>query len=60
VKAVAKTLHKHLTNLLTYFMHPITTPFSEGFNSRIRPSKPTPALPPNSSTYRLRIPFSLW
>ena len=36
VKAVAKTLHKHLTNLLTYFMHPITNAVSEGFNSRIQ------------------------
>ena len=39
VKAVAKTLHKHLTNLLTYFMHPITNAVSEGFNSRIQAIK---------------------
>jgi transposase len=33
VKAVAKTLHQHLTNLLTYFMHPSTNAVSENFNS---------------------------
>ena len=36
VKAVAKTLKKHLTNLLTYFVYPITNAISEGFNSKIQ------------------------
>src|ERR1035438_8069455 len=39
VKTVAKTLHQHLTNLLTFFMHPITNAVSEGFNSRIQAIK---------------------
>lgn|GEM_PF-2514400 len=33
VKAVAKTLHRHLTNLLTYFLYPITNAISAGSTS---------------------------
>ncbi len=36
---VAKTLKRHLPNLLTYFRHRITNSMSEGFNSKIQALK---------------------
>jgi hypothetical protein len=36
---VAKTLHQHLANLLSHFMHLITNAISGGFNSRIQAIK---------------------
>jgi transposase len=57
VKAVAKTLHKHLTNLLTYFMHPITNAVSEGFNSRIQAIKADARGFRRFENYRARILF---
>jgi transposase len=57
VKAVAKTLHKHLTNLLTYFMHPITNAVSEGFNSRIQAIKADARGFRRFINYRSRILF---
>jgi transposase len=39
VAKVAKTLKRHLPNLLTYFRHPITNAMSEGFNSKIQALK---------------------
>jgi len=36
---VAKTLKRHLENILTYFRHRITNAMSEGFNSRIQSIK---------------------
>ena len=57
VKAVAKTLHKHLTNLLTYFMHPITNAVSEGFNSRIQAIKADARGFRRFPNYRSRILF---
>ena len=57
VKAVAKTLHKHLTNLLTYFMHPITNAVSEGFNSRIQAIKADARGFRRFANYRTRILF---
>jgi transposase len=36
---VAKTLRRHLPNLLTYFRHRITNAMSEGFNSKIQALK---------------------
>jgi transposase len=57
VKAVAKTLHKHLTNLLTYFVHPITNAVSEGFNSRIQAIKADARGFRRFANYRTRILF---
>lgn len=57
VKAVAKTLHKHLTNLLTYFVHPITNAISEGFNSRIQAIKADARGFRRFANYRARILF---
>ena len=57
VKAVAKTLHQHLTNLLTYFMHPITNAVSEGFNSRIQAIKADARGFRRFFNYRSRILF---
>lgn len=39
VVKVAKTLKRHLSNLLTYFRHRITNSMSEGFNSKIQALK---------------------
>jgi transposase len=39
VVQVAKTLKRHLVNLLTYFRHRITNAASEGFNSVIQALK---------------------
>jgi transposase len=57
VQAVAKTLHQHLTNLLTYFMHPITNAVSEGFNSRIQAIKADARGFRRFANYRTRILF---
>ena len=57
VKAVAKTLHQHLTNLLTYFMHPIANAVSEGFNSRIQAIKADARGFRRFLNYRSRILF---
>ena len=57
VKAVAKTLHQHLTNLLTYFMHPISNAVSEGFNSRIQAIKADARGFRRFINYRSRILF---
>jgi transposase len=57
VKAVAKTLHQHLTNLLTYFLHPITNAVSEGFNSRIQAIKADARGFRRFLNYRSRILF---
>lgn len=39
VAKVARTLKRHLPNLLTYFRHRITNSMSEGFNSKIQTLK---------------------
>jgi transposase len=57
VKAVAKTLKKHLTNLLTYFVHPITNAISEGFNSKIQAIKSDARGFRSFVNYRARILF---
>lgn len=57
VKAVAKTLHRHLTNLLTYFLHPITNAISEGFNSRSQAIKADARGFRRFANYRTRILF---
>ena len=57
VKAVAKTLHSHLSHLLTYFLHPITNAMSEGFNSRIQAIKADARGFRRFAIYRTRILF---
>lgn len=57
VKAVAKTLKKHLTNLLTYFVYPITNAISEGFNSKIQAIKSDARGFRRFANYRARILF---
>jgi len=42
VKKVARMIHNHLENVLTYFAHPITNAVSEGLNSKIQTIKKTP------------------
>jgi transposase len=55
---VAKTLNRHLNNLLTYFRHRITNAKSEGFNSRIQSLKSNARGFRNFHNYRTRILFS--
>jgi transposase len=57
VKAVAKTLSRHLVHLLTYFLHPITNAVSEGFNSRIQAIKADARGFRRFENYRARILF---
>ena len=57
VKAVAKTLHKQMIHLLTYFVHPITNAVSEGFNSRIQAIKADARGFRRFQNYRARILF---
>jgi transposase len=42
VKKVARMIHDHLTNVLTYFDHRVTNAVSEGLNSKIQTVKKTP------------------
>jgi transposase len=42
VKKVARMIHRHLENVLTYFDHRITNAVSEGLNSKIQTIKKTP------------------
>jgi transposase len=42
VKKVARMIHNHLENVLTYFDHRITNAVSEGLNSKIQTLKKTP------------------
>jgi transposase len=42
VKSVARMIHDHLENVLTYFDHRITNAVSEGLNSKIQTVKKTP------------------
>ena len=42
VQKVAKMIHNHLDNVLTYFDHRITNAVSEGLNSKIQTVKKTP------------------
>jgi transposase len=57
VKAVAQTLKRHLTNILTYFVHPITNAISEGFNSKIQSIKSDARGFRSFKHYRSRILF---
>ena len=49
--------HQHLTNLLTYFMHPIKNATSDGFNSRIQAIKADARGFRRFGNYRTRILF---
>jgi len=42
VRKAARTIHRHLDNVLTYFDHRITNAVSEGLNSKIQTLKKTP------------------
>jgi transposase len=42
VRKVARMIHRHLDNVLTYFDHRITNAVSEGLNSKIQTVKKTP------------------
>jgi transposase len=42
VRKVARMIHRHLDNVLTYFDHRITNAVSEGLNSKIQTIKKTP------------------
>ena len=42
VRKVARMIHRHLDNVLTYFDHRITNAASEGLNSKIQTIKKTP------------------
>lgn len=54
---VAKTLKRHLENILTYFRHRITNAMSEGFNSRIQSIKSQARGFRAFENYRTRILF---
>ena len=57
IVSVAKTLNRHLKNLLTYFRHRITNAKSEGFNSRIQSIKSAARGFRSFENYRTRILF---
>ena len=44
VRKVARMIHRHLENVLTYFDHRITNAVSEGLNSKIQTIKKTPTV----------------
>lgn len=56
VVKVAKMIHEHLHNVLTYFDHRITNATSEGLNSKIQTVKKTPMVSATGRTSRR--PFS--
>ncbi len=57
VKEVARTLKKHIENILTYFNHRITNAVSEGLNSRIQSIKSAARGFHSFENYRTRILF---
>lgn len=57
VKSVARTLKRHIDNLLTYFQYPITNALTEGFNSRIQTIKANARGFRRFENYRARILF---
>jgi transposase len=54
---VARMLKKRLTNILTWFRHPITNATAEGFNSRIQAIKSNARGFRSFINYRIRILF---
>lgn len=57
IRDVAKTLKRHLGNILTYFRHKITNAMTEGFNSRIQSIKSQARGFRAFRNYRTRILF---
>ena len=57
IRAVAKTLKRHLDNILSYFHHRITNAVTEGFNSRIQSIKSQARGFRAFRNYRIRILF---
>lgn len=57
IRKVAKTLKRHLPELLSYFRHRITNATAEGFNSRIQSIKTAATGFRNFANYRTRILF---
>jgi transposase len=57
VAKVAKSLKRHLPNLLTYFKHHVTNALSEGYNSIIQTLKSNARGFRNFDNYRTRILF---
>ena len=55
--AVARTLKRHLENLLTYLQHRITNAVTEGLNSKIQSIKSAARGFRNFNNYRTRILF---
>jgi transposase len=54
---VAKTLKRHLDNILTYLRHRITNAITEGFNSKIQSIKANARGYRNFANYRIAILF---
>lgn len=54
---VAKTLNRHLPNILTYLRHQITNAITEGFNSKIQSIKANARGYRNFANYRIAILF---
>lgn len=57
IRDKAKMLKRHLPNLLSYFLHPITNAAAEGFNSKIQYLKSAARGFRNFQHYRTRILF---
>ena len=57
IKKVAKMIHRHLENLLTYCRHKITNAVSEGLNSRVQSTKSAARGFRQFANYRTRILF---
>ena len=57
IQEVARMLKAHLTNLLTYFAHPISNAMSEGFNSKIQSLKHAARGFRSFENFRIRILF---
>jgi transposase len=57
VVKVARMIHEHLENVLTYFDHRITNATSEGLNSKIQTVKKTPMASATGRTSKRRFSF---
>jgi transposase len=55
IKRIAKMIHHHLENLLTYCRHKITNAVSEGLNSRVQSTKSASRRFRQFANYRTRI-----
>lgn len=57
IVAVAKMIHRHITNVLTYFKHRITNAVSEGINSKIQTIKKQAYGYRNRESFKMAIYF---